>query len=261
MNGDPAAPWPGFSANLGFLWRELSLPDAIGAAARAGFAAVECHWPYDTPTDAVRTALARTGIPMLGLNTVRGDPKAGEFGLAALTGREGQARAAIDQALDYAAAVGARHVHVMAGIAHGPAATRTYAASLAHACDRAADMDLGILIEPLNPHDVPGYFLRDTAQAAEIIHTLGRPNLRLMFDCYHVARTEGDVVGRLRALRPILGHIQFAAVPDRGPPDHGDLDYTAVFSAIAGLGWPTPVGAEYIVDGSTEATLGWMTSS
>jgi hydroxypyruvate isomerase len=37
-----------FSANLGFLWAELELPDAILAAKAAGFDAVECHWPYDS---------------------------------------------------------------------------------------------------------------------------------------------------------------------------------------------------------------------
>ena len=38
-----------FSANLGFLWANRPLPDAIRAAQAAGFDAVECHWPYDTP--------------------------------------------------------------------------------------------------------------------------------------------------------------------------------------------------------------------
>ena len=40
-----------FSANLGFLWTELPLPMAIAAAKAAGFAAVEAHWPYDTPAE------------------------------------------------------------------------------------------------------------------------------------------------------------------------------------------------------------------
>lgn len=36
-----------FSASSGFLWTELSLPNAIRAAHLAGLEAVECHWPYD----------------------------------------------------------------------------------------------------------------------------------------------------------------------------------------------------------------------
>jgi hydroxypyruvate isomerase len=247
-----------FSANLGFLWTDRSLPDAIRAAAAAGFDAVECHWPYDTPTAAVRAALEDTGLPMLGLNTRRGDVAAGENGLAALPGHEAEARAAIDEALDYAARIRARNVHVMAGFAEGDRARQTFAENLRHACGKAAAQGTGILIEPLNRFDAPGYFLNRTDQAADLIAEIGAPNLRLMFDCYHVGRTEGDVIGRLRALLPIIGHIQFAAVPDRGAPDHGEVDYASVFAEIAALGWTEPLGAEYKPGGDTDATLGWM---
>jgi hydroxypyruvate isomerase len=183
---------------------------------------------------------------------------AGENGLAALPGRGAEARAAIDAALDYAAAIGGGAVHVMAGKAEGAAAHDSFLANLRHACDRAAADGRIILIEPLNPWDAPGYFLHRTDQAAAIIAEVGAPNLRLMFDCYHVGRTEGDVIGRLQTLLPVIGHIQFAAVPDRGAPDHGDLDYAAVFAAIAALGWDRPLGAEYRPGGPTDATLGWM---
>jgi hydroxypyruvate isomerase len=247
-----------FSANLGFLWTDHSLPDAIRAAHAAGFDAVECHWPYDTPPAAVRTALRVTGLPMLGLNTRRGDVAVGENGLAALPNREAEARAAIDEALAYADAIGAGCIHVMAGVASGPKAERSFLENLHYACDRAAVSGRTILIEPLNRFDAPGYFLNTTMQAADLIGTLGAPNLRLMFDCYHVGRTEGDVIARLRALRPLIGHIQFAAVPDRGAPDHGDVDYAPVFAEIASLGWGAPLGAEYKPSGPTDATLGWM---
>ena len=76
-----------FSANLGFLWNDRSLGDAIHAAHAAGFDAVECHWPYAQDVTAVKAALDETGLTMLGLNTVRGNLDAGENGLAALVGR------------------------------------------------------------------------------------------------------------------------------------------------------------------------------
>ncbi len=247
-----------FSANLGFLWADRPLPDAIRAAAAAGFDAVECHWPYDVPPTDVRSALLETGLRMLGLNTRRGDVVAGENGLAALPGREDEARAAIDEALAYAAWVGAGKIHVMAGFAEGEAARRTFADNLRYACDRAATDGRTILIEPLNRFDAPGYFLNRTDQAADLIAEIGSDTLRLMFDCYHVGRTEGDVIGRLRALLPVIGHIQFAAVPDRGPPDHGDVDFAPVFAEIAALGWTDPLGAEYKPGRPTDETLAWM---
>ena len=79
-----------------------------------------------------------------------------------------------------------------------------------------------------------------------------------MFDCYHVGRTEGDVTTRLAALMPIIGHVQIAGVPDRGPPDRGELHYPAIFDTLDRLGWTRPIGAEYRPDGPTGASLGWM---
>ena len=243
-----------FSANLGFLWTDLPLPDAIRAAAAAGFDAVECHWPYDHDPAVVKAALEETGLPMLGLNTRRGNP--GENGLAAVPGREAEARALIDEAIAYARAVGARNIHVMAGFAEGPEALQTFLGNLGHATAQAEE--LTILIEPLNRHDAPGYFLQTTGQARAIIETLDAGNLRLMFDCYHVQRTEGDVTTRLRDLMPFIGHVQFAGAPARGRPDEGELDYAHVFRVIADLGWPHPLGAEYRPGGPTGETLGWM---
>lgn len=247
-----------FSANLGFLWTDRPLPDAIRSAHAAGFDAVECHWPYETPADQVIAALQDTGLPMLGLNTQRGDVAAGENGLCALPGREAEAHAAINEALDYAHQIGAGAVHVMAGNTAGKTAHDTFVQNLRFACVQAQPLGITILIEPLNAYDAPGYFLRDTVQATEVLTEVGAPNLKLMFDCYHVARTEGDVLARLRAVLPLVGHIQFAGVPERGWPDLGDLDYAVVVAQIGAMGWNRPLGAEYKPGADTDASLGWM---
>lgn len=241
-----------FSANLGFLWNDVPLPDAIHAAKAAVFAAVECHWPYDTPAYDVRAALDETGLPMLGLNTIRGHP--GENGLAALPDRVDEARAAIDQAIAYADVVDAHAIHVMAGFSRGDKARRTFEANLTYATQQT---NRTILIEPLNRHDAPGYHLETTDQARKIIEAVAAPNLKLMFDCYHVGRTEGDVMTRLGDLLPLIGHIQFASVPDRGPPDQGELYYPAIFAHIAALGWTKPLGAEFRA-GSPERMSSWI---
>ena len=247
---------PRLSANLGFLWTDLSLPDAIRAAARAGFDAVECHWPYGTDPALVRAALDETGLAMLGLNTLRGAP--GENGLAALPGREAEAREAIAQALDYAGKIGCKAVHVMAGFSSGAQADAAFDANLNFACDLAAKQGAGVLIEPLNRYDAPGYFLRDADQAEAIIKRLNRDNLRLMFDCYHLQIMQGDLSRLLTRMAPVTGHIQFAGVPDRGTPDRGEVNYRHIFAHIDSMGWDRPLGAEYRPQGATDASLGWM---
>jgi 2-dehydrotetronate isomerase len=247
-----------FSANLGFLWADRPLPDAIRAAKTAGFDAVECHWPYDVAAEDVRAALHETGLAMLGLNTRRGNVMHGENGLAALPGREGEARTAIDEALAYARVTGTSSVHVMAGNSSGPRARAAFVVNLAYACEQAAPDGITILIEPLNPYNAPGYFLNSTGLAADIIREVARPNLKLMFDCYHVQIIEGDVTRRMQKLLSLIGHIQIAAVPDRGTPDHGELDYRHVFDCITELGWTHPIGAEYLPGADTNKSLGWL---
>ncbi len=238
------------------MWADLPLVDAIYAAKSKGFAAVECHWPQGQDAGQIRAALTETGLPMVGLNTARGDAAAGEFGLSALPGRRADARSAVDAAVAFARAVGAVNLHVMAGVASGPDAHRAFLDALEYACATAPD--LTVVIEPINTFDVPGYFLADTAQAIDIIDKMSLQNLKLMFDCYHVARTEGDVLGRLAACWPHVGHIQFAGVPDRGRPDQGSLDYANVFNGIDRLGWTGFLGAEYKPGGATDDSLGWM---
>ncbi len=245
-----------FSANLGFLWNDLPLPEAIRQARKAGFDAVECHWPYDTSAQEVAAALTETGLVMLGLNTRRGGE--GENGLLALPGREADARAAIDEAIAYAVATRTEAVHAMAGIAEGAKAHATFLDNLRYACARAREHDITILIEPLNPYDAPGYFLRTAAAAQAIILELDLPELRLMFDVYHQQITAGDICRSFEALLPLIGHVQIASVPTRGRPDQGEVDYRSVLSHIRALGWTRPVGAEYRPNGPTGESLDWL---
>ena len=104
------------------------------------------------------------------------------------------------------------------------------------------------------------YTRHATSLAADVIDAVGRPELKLMFDCYHVARNGEDVIARFEELLPLIGHVQFAGLPDRGEPDRGTLDYGEVFAAIADANWDRPLGAEYRPAGRTEASLGWMSA-
>ena len=79
---------PKLSANLGFLGPDRPLHNRIDAAAKAGFRAIELHWPYDVPAESVRDRCAALGLQLLGINTPLGDLAKGDFGLGAVTGRE-----------------------------------------------------------------------------------------------------------------------------------------------------------------------------
>jgi hydroxypyruvate isomerase len=241
------------------LWQELPFVQRVRAAAEAGFEAVECHWPYDEDVSAVRQVLADTRLAMVSVNTPVGDPSRGEFGLAALPGREADARSAVDRAVEFATAVGALNVHVMAGIAEdGGAARDTFIANLDYAAGIAARSGVGVLIEPINRRDRPGYFLERVDRAREYLEAVSSPGVKLMFDCYHVQTTEGGLSRRLRQHLDVIGHVQIAAVPDRGEPDRGEIDYRWLLAELDAMGYRGMVGAEYVPRDSTQSGLSWL---
>jgi len=246
-----------FSANIGFLWAERPMTERIAAAGRAGFRAVEMHWPYDTPAAELAAACRDAGVEVVGLNTLPGKP--GEFGLGALVGRERDFAEAIELAVGFASALGAPFVHAMAGDADAgnPAARRTLVANLRAAADRAARDKVGLLLEALNPRDRAGYFYHRVEDALSILEEVGRPNVKLMFDIYHVSVAQGDVLKRLEVMLPHVGHIQIAAVPSRAEPDEGEIAYDRVLRTIEALGYGGWIGAEYKPRSGTDAGLGW----
>ena len=251
---------PRFSANLGFLWPDRPLLERIDAAARAGFKAIELHWPYDVPGEAVRERCARLGLELLGVNTVRGDVAAGDFGLGALKGREAEFQAAVDQSIRFCVEAGATAIHCMAGTVppdERDSARTVFVENLRIASRKAEPHDITLLLEPINPRDAPGYFYSTAAEGAAVIAAAGRPNISLMFDCYHVGVSEGGVLDKLERFLPVIGHVQIAAVPSRAEPDRGDLDYGQVFAALDRLGYAGWTGCEYKPAGSTDEGLGW----
>lgn len=246
-----------FSANLGFLWTDRPLPAAIRAAGAAGFDAVECHMPYDVAAADVRAALASSGLAMVSLNTRMGDP-AGDIGVAAIPGLEALARAQVDEALDYAVEIDCASISVLAGRSRrAEGAEPTYQENLAYAADRAAAVGRTVLIEPMNS-GVADYHLTRVDQGLETIAAVGAPNLKLMIDCFHSQMMEGDLWTVFRRAIDHVGHVQFAAVPDRGEPDRGDVDYAQLLPAIVALGYEGTFGAEYNPRGSIEDGLGWL---
>jgi hydroxypyruvate isomerase len=249
---------PRFAANLGYLFTERPLVDRIAASAAAGFKAIELQFPYDVSASAVKAAIETNKLTILGLNTPPG--RDGEFGLAAVPGREKDWQVLFARALDYATAIGASAIHCLAGKVEPeqrPAADRVFIENLGRAADLAAARGITLLIEPINGRDRPNYFLNHVEHAADVIAKAGRPNIRMQFDFYHVQIVGGDLIRRLEKFQPVIGHLQCAAVPSRHEPDEGEVNYPAVFEAVDRLGYRGWIGAEYRPRGRTEDGLGW----
>ena len=107
---------PRFAANLTMMYGEFDFPDRYAAAARDGFRAVECLFPYEWPAHTLATRLRDHGLQQVLFNAPPGDWARGERGLACLPGREDEFKRGIARALDYAQALDCPRVHVMAGL-------------------------------------------------------------------------------------------------------------------------------------------------
>jgi hydroxypyruvate isomerase len=79
-----------------------------------------------------------------------------------------------------------------------------------------------------------------------------------MFDCYHVGRSGKSILEEFDAHRQLVGHVQFAAVPDRGEPDAGEVDFASLLPELAARGYAGHFGAEYKPRRTTDEGLGWL---
>ncbi len=248
-----------FSANLSMMFGELPMIERVGAARAAGFDGVEIQFPYDIDAAALGAEIGRHGLTLTVINAPPPNYAGGPRGFAAVSGGEDRFRHDFRRAARYARALGARHLHVMAGAAEGAAARATFVANLAHAAAEAPGLSL--VIEPINRHDMPGYFLADFALAAEILAEVGAPNLRMQFDAYHAHRITGDVFETWDSVRHLVAHVQVAGHPGRNEPDSGEIDFSGFLARLKADGYGGWIGAEYTPRDRTESGLGWLAAA
>lgn len=253
---------PRFAANLSMMFADAPFIERFGRAAAAGFKGVEYLFPYDYPAAELAERLAENGLSQVLFNLPPGDFAAGERGIAALPGREGQFRESVDQAIEYAQALGCPRLHAMAGLIEGealrPRMREVYLENLRYAARRLAEHGLTLLIEPINTRSIPGYFINLQAEGHAIVAELGEPNLKVQMDFFHAQIMEGDLAACFKRFQVGVGHIQIAGVPDRHEPDLGEVNYAYLFALLDELGYDGWIGCEYNPRGLTEDGLGWM---
>jgi len=253
---------PKFSANLSMLFGEHDFLGRFEAAAKAGFKAVEYVGPYDHPPDTIAALLKEHGLTQALFNLPAGNWAAGERGIGALPDRKEEFRKSIDTAITYAKALGCTQVNCLAGIAPEGVARNvledTLVENLAYAAPRLGEAGIRLLIEPINPRDIPGFFVNTSRHGLAIMDRVGSQNLYLQYDIYHMQVVEGDLARSIETHLPRISHIQVADNPGRHEPGSGEINYPYLFGHLDRLGYSGWVGAEYRPAAGTEAGLGWL---
>src|SRR5271166_2031540 len=167
-----------FAANIGDgrikrLFSEYPFLERFDRAAAAGFDAVEFPEPYGEGVRAIWAALTRNGLRQVQFNLPWGDHAAGEVGIANNPGRRVEFRDGVSRALEVAHQLDCPRLlcHVGITLPDVPleAQWASVAENLRYAAEQSARAGVHILVEPLNPVDVPGFLLPTMAAAVRLL--------------------------------------------------------------------------------------------
>ncbi len=253
---------PQLSANLSMLFTELPFLERFGAAAKAGFKAVEFMFPYAFSAEDIQAELQKHGLQLVLHNLPAGDWEGGDRGIACDPARVEEFRAGVVQAIAYAQALGVPRLNCLAGKApagvDAAVVRRTLVDNLRFAAQALEQSGIRLLAEMINTFDIPGFYLHGTNQALALLDEVGSPNLQLQYDIYHMQRMEGEIAATLQKQLPRIGHVQIADNPGRNEPGTGEINYAFVFRHLDAIGYQGWVGCEYKPAGRTEDGLDWI---
>jgi hydroxypyruvate isomerase len=243
-------------------WFDCPLPEAIGRAADAGAEGIEFFDWEGADLDAVADASAEHGVDVFGTLAAGAGSEIMDPDAPCMVRPEHheQAVSDIERSLAAAAEVDADHLVVTVGQDQRdlePAVQQTALTAVLRAVAPAAEAHgVTVVVEPLNVRvDHPGYFLRTTGRAVEVVDAVDSPRVKILYDVYHQQITEGDVIRRFRDHHEHVGHVHVADNPGRHEPGTGELDYEHVFEAIADTDYDGWVSCEFSPTGSPEAAF------
>ncbi|HSK99255.1 MAG TPA: TIM barrel protein [Rubrobacteraceae bacterium] len=255
-----------FCANVSILFGEAPFLERFGRVRRAGFSAVEFWWPDGEDLAEVERAVEEAGLSVALFNFYAGDMPSGDRGLLNDPERQGAFRENVPVALELARGLGCTKINALVG-QYLPGMNRKEQLDLARenaawAADRAAEHGVEVLIEAVNTFENGPYLLHTTKDAAEFVEGVGRANVGLQYDVYHMQRMEGNLVATLREHIGEIAHVQVADSPGRGEPGTGEIHYPYVFAALEELGYEGYVGLEYNpTTEKTEDSFAWIPES
>ncbi|EWG10322.1 hydroxypyruvate isomerase family protein [Cytobacillus firmus] len=245
-----------FSVNLSTVFTEVPFLDRFKKAREAGFDLVECQFPYANTIEEIRNELRRNDLSMILINLPPGKWEEGDRGLAADPNRIEEFRNSVEIGIRYAYGLGVKQIHCMAGV-HARNNLNVFIENLSFAGTAMSEHGINLLIEPINPFDMPGYFLNDIKQAEEIINSVGLPNVKLQFDFYHIERIYGQALSIFQKYAELVSHIQIADSPGRHEPGTGEMNYKEILLYLQ-KHYKGGIGLEYNPQGGSAESFAWL---
>ncbi len=259
-----SAPTVRFAPNLTFLFTELPERARVPAAAKLGFDAVEWIFPYAVAKDEVAAILADNGVTNV-YGVLPADWDNDNYGWGGRPGAQAAFRRAAETGIEYALAGKFETLQVGHGLQLDPGnphrSIDTLTENLDWICAQTKGMGFDIVLEPVTAARRGRPFVLATLQqAADVMARVGAPNLKLVYDTYHIRMEEpGALTHHFDRWRSIIGYCQIGNVPDRNEPGVGELDLHAIVDHIRAGGYQHVIGLEYVPSPGrdTWASLAW----
>jgi hydroxypyruvate isomerase len=258
------------TVNCSIIFTELALLDRPGAAADAGFSAVEFWWPFtaavppSSEIDEFVESLDAANVALTGLNLFAGDMAAGERGILSSPDRGSEFHENLEVVKAIVARTGCRTFNALYGNRlpdyaphHQDEVALERLASLEEFTESTGSQ---IVLEPLS--GVESYPLLTAREAVDVIEDLRRAGssttVRLLADLYHLAVNGDDVSKVIERCGSLIGHVQIADAPGRGEPGTGELPLRRWLGELQPSGYGGMIGLEYRPSTTSGRSFGWI---
>ena len=232
--------------------------DSIRRVAELGYDAVELHIrnPLEVDVGEIRDLLNRYRLPVPTIGTGQAY---GEEGLSFADPdpaiRQRAVQRITDQ-MDLASNLGIPRVTI--GLVRGTVMA-------GEEKDRAEDRVIGcmvkclehnpaitLILEPLNRYETSLY--NDTASAKDLIDRVGKPNLKMLVDTFHMNIEEPDIIESILRVKDTISHVHFAD-SNRWPPGCGHINFKKIVSALRKIKYRGAIAAEVLPKPTPEECL------
>jgi len=119
----------------------------------------------------------------------------------------------------------------------------------------AAENNIELLIENIDPEENPKYFLTLSAEGFEIVRSVGNPHVKFLYDFFHEQIAAGNLIAKLEKNIDLVGLVHVADVPGRHDPGTGEIYYPNIFRKLGELGYRRYVAMEFMPKGETIPAL------
>jgi sugar phosphate isomerase/epimerase len=112
--------------------------------------------------------------------------------------------------------------------------------------------EVTLTLEPINRYETNLY--NDTRSAMEVIDKIGRPNLKMLVDTFHMNIEEKDIIESILHAKGYVSHVHFAD-SNRWAPGCGHIDFAEILDALEDIGYQGAISAEILPKPTPEDCL------